>query len=267
MGKKVLPLGQLLIKEKKINEKQLARALENQRKTGDRLGHTLINLGFISEDELIQVLEHQFGIPCIKINTKILKANVIKLIPENICRKYRLIPLLIDENKLTVAATDPYNLKFIDEIKLTTDYNVDVVLCSEKSVMDAINVSYGKKNYNYVDDDSSQLKEGVSVAKIIDMILLQAYHLKANEVQLEFLDNKFNIQFISKVHHLKRSQMPSEYYNNIAIRLKNLAGLDTTQKNQFLEGLFSKEILKNKMMVRLLIFPHPKGENIVLKFS
>ncbi len=263
---KVLPLGHLLVKEGKINNEQLLKALEVQRKTGDRLGHTLVNLGYITEDELIEVLEKQFGIPCIKITNKMIKPQIIKTIPENICRKYRLIPLLLEGNKLTVAVTDPYNLKFIDEIKFTTDYNVEVVLCSEKSVIDAINLSYGKRDYNYIDENSQTLPSGISVAKMLDMIYIQAYNMNAREVQLEYFENKFTVLFITRRNALRSSTMPPEYYNSISIRIKNLAGLDTTQKNKFQEGLIKTKVYSNDIIIRVLIFPHSEGENIVLKF-
>lgn len=265
-NKNVLPLGQLLIKEGKITDEQLLKALEVQRKTGDRLGHTLINLGYITEDELITVLEKQFGIPCIRINNKMINPRIIKTIPENICRKYRLIPILLEGNRLTVAVTDPYNLKFIDEIKFTTDYNVEVVLCSEKSIMDAINSNFGKRDYNYVDDDSEKLPAGISVAKMLDMIYIQAYNMNVREVQLQYFEGKFTVLFITRKNALRSSLMPPEYYKPISMRIKNLAGLDSAGVHKFQEGLIKTKVYGNEIIIRVLIFPHATGENIILRF-
>lgn len=266
-NKNILPLGQLLKKEGKINDEQLMKALEEQRRTGDRLGHTLIKLGYITEDELIAVLEKQFGIPCIKITSKMINPRIIKTIPENICRKYRLIPFLLEGNKLTVAATDPYNLKFIDEIKFTTDYDVEVVLCSEKSVVDAINLNFGKKEYDYIEDDTEKLPTGISAAKMLDMIYLQAYNMNVREIQLQYLENKFTVLFITRKGALRSSTMPPEYYEPLSVRIKNLARLDVSHKKKFQDGLIETSIYGNQIMIRILIFPHIKGENIVLRFS
>ncbi len=83
---KPLPLGQLLIAKGKITEEQLSASLKEQKNTGDRLGHTLVKFNYITDDDLIEVLEEQFGIPAVKINIKMLNPKVVKTIPENIKR-------------------------------------------------------------------------------------------------------------------------------------------------------------------------------------
>jgi len=263
---KAPPLGQLLIQNGKITEEQLLKALELQRKTGDRLGHTLVNMRYIDEDTLINVLEKQFGIPCIKITNKMIHSRITKMIPENICRKYRIIPIIFNDNKLTVAAADPYNMKFIDEIKFATDYNVEVVLCSEKSIMDAIDANYGKKDYKYVDEDSNPIPTGVSAAKMLEMVLIQAYNMNAREVQLEYFEGNFSVVFMTKGNALVRNNMLKVYFEPIDIRIKTLAGLDVSAKNKFQEGLMTVNIYEKDILIRVFIFPNSSGENIVLRF-
>lgn len=266
---KILPLGELLKREGKITDEQLIKALEEQRKTGDRLGHTLVKLGFITEDDLINALEKQFKLPCIKINPKIMNPNVVKLIPENICRKYRLIPFMLLNNKLTVAATDPYNLNFMNEIKFTTDYDVEIVLSPESSVMNAINFFFGEKDYNYTYDEKidGEKVKGISSVKMLDLILLQAYNMNAREIHLQFFENEFIILFITPSRTIKSTNLPADYYPALSMRIKFIAKLDLEEKNKFQEGLIKYSIYGNEILIRILIFPHLKGENIVLKFA
>jgi len=269
MDNEILPLGTLLKKEGKITDEQLNIALEEQKKTGERLGHTLIKLGFISEEDLVKALEKQFNLPCITINPKMINPQFIKIIPEDICRKYRLIPFMLVNNRLVIAVTDPYNLDFINEIKFTTDYDVELALCSEKSIMDAINFFFGEKEFglSYRENISTQLPKGVSAVKLLDLILIQAQNMNASEVHLQYFENEFNILFITKGEKIKTSNMPAEYYKFISTRIKLLAKLDVSGKMKFQEGIANVSIYGKNNLIRVFIFPHLKGENIIIKFS
>lgn len=275
--KQYTPLGQLLIREKKITNEQLLAALEEQRKTGDRLGHTLINLGYTTEDDIIETLEKQFGIPAVKINLQMLNTLIAKLIPEAICRRYRLIPILQNENKLTIAATNPYDLSFIDQIKFTMDYNIEVVLSPEKSVLDAINFCFGKKEYDWEDGQTetadqdgehpeepySHLK--ISAAKLLDMIFIQAYNMSAREIHLEYLENRFTVLFITADSVIKSKPIEDDYYKPMAVAIRSLAKLHGPSR-EFSEGILKKCIREKDFIIRVLIFPTPAGESILLKF-
>ncbi|MDD5065503.1 MAG: hypothetical protein PHF84_00515 [bacterium] len=263
-----IPLGQLLINEKKISNEQLLNALEEQRKTGDRLGHTLINLGYITEDDLIRILERQFGIPAVKVNIQMLNPLIVKLIPETICRKYRLIPILLNENRLTVAATNPYDLSFVDQIKFTTDYSIEVVLSPEKSILDAIHVCFGKREYDWEDNQDKEEEYHnykISAAKMLDMLFNQAYNMSAREIHLEYFENRFTILFLTTSSVIKSRPVQDQYYKHIAANIKSLAKLPLHSK-EFSEGIFRKNISNREFMIRVLVFPTQAGENILLKF-
>ncbi len=265
---KNIPLGQLLIQNERISEEQLSKALEEQKKTKDKLGHTLIRLGYINEDNLISVLEKQFGIPAVKISLKMLNPKIVKIIPEYICRKYRLIPILFENNKLTIAATNPYDLSFQDEIKFTTDYDTEIVLSPENSVLDAINYCFGEKETSWInaEDEISkgEMKAKVSAAKMLEKILRQAFRRKANEVQLRYLKDNFNVVYMTPEKAIESELLPGFYYKAISMRIKNLASLDE-QKKSFQDGLFRIEIDGRAYSIRAYIFQNPVGESITLR--
>ncbi len=269
--KKTIPLGQLLLDKKLISEEQLSKALEEQKRTKDRLGHTLVKSGYVSSDDLIEVLEEQFGIPAVKINLKMLNSKVVKTIPENICRKYRLIPILLDENNyLTIAATNPYDISFKDEIKFITDYNIDFVLSPESSVLEAINHIFGKKDFNWAGRDDeiyeSYIKSEISANKMFEMIMQKAIQLNCSEIQLEYFENNFTVVYTAKDKVVSSKSFPDFYYAPITLQIKNLAGLQSDKKS-FQEGLLNIEINRKKYTLRALVFQNPRGENITLKLS
>lgn len=135
-------LGQLLIASSIISEEQLKQALVIQKKEGGRLGTNLVRLGFISEDKLVSFLSKQYGVPSVNLSEYKLDSAVLKLIPAEMAKKYFIMPLARVGATLTVAMADPSNVFAIDDVKFMTGYNVEVVVSSESSIINAISVYY-----------------------------------------------------------------------------------------------------------------------------
>ncbi len=137
-------LGQILINSNIISEEQLKQALNLQKKEGGRLGTNLVKLGYITEEKLVTFLSKQYGVPAINLSDHKIDQSVIKLIPYEMARKYLIIPVARVGATLTIAMADPSNVFAIDDVKFMTGYNVEVVVSSESSIMNAINTYYSK---------------------------------------------------------------------------------------------------------------------------
>jgi type IV pilus assembly protein PilB len=131
-------IGELLLKEKRITAEQLQQALNHQKANGGKLGHNLVSLGFVKDEEITSLLSRQYGVPSINLAQFDIDAAVIKLIPADTAQKYQIIPLSRAGATLTIAMTDPTNVFAMDDIKFMTGYNVEPVVASESAVMDAI---------------------------------------------------------------------------------------------------------------------------------
>ncbi len=138
-------LGQLLLASNLVTESQLQEALNLQRKEGGRLGSKLIKLGYITEEKLVTFLSKQYGVPSINLADYEIDPAVIRLVPAEMASKYLMIPVARMGATLTVAMADPSNIFAIDDIKFMTGYNVDVVVASESSILDAIAKYYSGK--------------------------------------------------------------------------------------------------------------------------
>jgi len=135
-------LGQLLITSNIISEDQLKEAMGRQRKEGGRLGTNLVKLGYITEDKLVAFLSKQWGVPAINLADYKIEPQVLKLIPLEIVRKYLIVPVARVGATLTIAMADPSNVFVIDDVKFMTGYNVEVVVSSETSIINAITSFY-----------------------------------------------------------------------------------------------------------------------------
>ena len=135
-------IGELLLKEKRITPDQLQQALTHQKANGGKLGHTLIRLGLVKDEEITTLLSRQYGVPSINLAQFEIDRSVIKLIPADTAQKYEIVPLSRSGATLTIAMTDPTNVFAMDDIKFMTGYNVEPVVASETAVVEAIQKYY-----------------------------------------------------------------------------------------------------------------------------
>ncbi len=136
-------IGELLLKEKRINSDQLQDALTYQRQNGGKLGSNLVKLGLVKDDEITELLSRQYGVPSISLGEFQIDAAVLKLVPVETARKYQVLPLSRAGATLTIAMVDPTNVFAMDDIKFMTGYNVEPVVASEATVMQTIDRYYG----------------------------------------------------------------------------------------------------------------------------
>jgi type IV pilus assembly protein PilB len=267
-------LGEMLLEENKISQEQLEHALVSQKETGQRLGHTLIDLNYISEPDLLAVLTHQFGIPAIHIDHKNIDPLIIKMIPSHICKRYRLIPFLLNEKVLTVAATDPFNLNFIQEIKFTSAFNVELVLASEKSVMDAIEKIHGPitvadEKYTPMGEIPQQGmdKTALNIPEKIELIINKAMQSNAREIHLENRANLLTIIYLSDKTAAEQRPCYAEEFNHILLGFMGMAKMDLSKADSFQEGLFMKTYKNHDYFCRTYLFPTPLGKTLTIKIS
>src|SRR5260370_10644466 len=118
-------IGELLLKEKRITPDQLQEALNYQKANGGKLGHNLVKMGFVKDEEITSLLSKQYGVPSINLTQFEIDPAVVKLIPADTANKYQIIPLSRAGATLTIAMTDPTNDFPMDDVKFMTGYNVD----------------------------------------------------------------------------------------------------------------------------------------------
>jgi len=138
-------LGETLVASGLLSAANLEEALEMQRSSGGKLGQLLIHKKFIEERTLLEFLSKQFGIEFVDLRGLDIKEELLKIIPENIARRYGLIAVAMNEKKLKVAMEDPLNIVVLDDLKMMTGYDIQPVFGSEADIAEAIDKNYGTK--------------------------------------------------------------------------------------------------------------------------
>jgi type IV pilus assembly protein PilB len=278
--------GELLIRNKLITEDQLAKASEEQKVQGGRLGTSLVKLGFIKEEELTAFLSKQYGVPSINLSEFEIDSSVRQLIPAEVAQKYHLIPINRAGSTLIVAMSDPSNIFAIDDIKFMTGYNVEVVVASEASIKLAIDKYYDQSaslaevmsdlddiNLEVVEEDEDvdlrelqQASEEAPVVKLVNLILTDAIKKEASDIHIEPYEKSFRVRYRIDGILYEAMKPPMKLKNAIISRLKIMAEMDIAERRLPQDGRIKIKLPGGKDMdYRVNCLPTLFGEKVVCR--
>jgi len=136
-------LGQLLVEKGLVTQKVLSEALQRQVIFGGRLGTNLLEMGVVSEDDLMKLLSLQYDIPYAEPgHFEEIPKNVLNVVPRELIIKHRIVPLALEGHRITLAMTDPQKLDIIDEVAFQTGMVVKPVVASEVRIVEALEEYY-----------------------------------------------------------------------------------------------------------------------------
>ncbi len=279
-------LGELLVRNKLIDDKQLAKALEEQKVQGGRLGASLIKLGFLKEEELAAFLSRQYGVPSINLAEFDVDQAIIRLVPPEVAQKYQIVPINRAGSTLIVAMSDPSNIFAIDDIKFMTGYNVEVVVAPEASIKDAIDKYYDQSasladvmsdlediDLEVVDEaddvDVSALEkasEDAPVVKLVNLILTDAIKRSASDIHIEPYEKSFRVRYRIDGVLYEVMKPPMKLKNAITSRLKIMAEMDIAERRLPQDGRIKIKLPGGKDMdYRVNCLPTLFGEKVCLR--
>ncbi|MFQ5631984.1 MAG: hypothetical protein ACE5I1_24705, partial [bacterium] len=146
MTKKNILLGEFLVERGVITDEQLRLALQYQHENGFRLGHALIELGFISERKMIQALSEQLGVQYVNLPSYRLDEDALELVPPEMARNLLALPLFRIQNRLTVAMSNPLDIFAIDALTRATKMKIEPVVSFEQEIKSALDKYYSPEN-------------------------------------------------------------------------------------------------------------------------
>jgi type IV pilus assembly protein PilB len=281
-------IGELLLREKLISPEQLQNAVDEQKKSGGRLGYNLTKLGYISEKDLTVFLSKQYGIPTVDLTSQEIDTDIVKLIPEDVAQKYQVIPVSRTGATLVVAMADPSNIFAIDDIKFLTGYNVEPLVASDAAIKAAIEEHYEANDMMGLEGvltefdeeemevvheedeiDMSDLKKAVEdapVVKLVNLILTDAIKKGASDIHIEPYEKSFRVRY--RVDGVLQEMMkpPLKLKNAIVSRIKIMSQLDIAERRLPQDGRIKLKMGKNKEMdYRVSVLPTLFGEKVVLR--
>lgn len=138
-------LGELLLEQGIINQKQLDEALQINREKGGLIGQVLVELGYAKEEDIAQALTVQFGFPYLPLKNYDIDPNAVRLIPEAVAKQYCLIPIDKLENTLIITVSNPLNKQALEDVEDLTNCDVQMFISTMTDINGAIDKYYEKK--------------------------------------------------------------------------------------------------------------------------
>ncbi|WP_434340370.1 GspE/PulE family protein [Motilimonas cestriensis] len=278
-------LGDLLVEDGIITEEQLMQALAEQRKSGRKLGATLQSLGSISEDDMLEFLSRQLGIPLIDINQLRIDSQVVALLPEVHARRLRALVVHDDGKSVTVAMSDPADLRALDTIMgLLSNRDVKLAVAPESQLIESFDrlyrrtkeiASFAEKLQEEHGEDKLELDIGLSgldgdgseatVVKLLQSLFEDAVQVGASDVHIEPEEKLLRIR--QRVDGVLQESVLNEVsiVSALVLRLKLMAGMDISEKRLPQDGRFNMSIRGHSIDVRVSTMPVQFGESVVMR--
>jgi type IV pilus assembly protein PilB len=269
-------IGEVLVDQGFISREQLQKALDEQRAKGMKIGKCLVRLGYITEEKLLEALSAQLDMPQVKLENFKFDLSVISLLPEDMCRNYKVVPLYISGKTLTIAMADPTNLRTQDHIKFKTQMDVDAVMASEQDIVAALDKVYGASKDTLSsllneteeelqtieraiddsdDEDELSDEEGQQVVKIVSTIINEAVAKGASDIHLEPQETYLQLRYRVDGELMVNPPIPGRLMGQIISRLKILSKMDIAEKRKPLDGRFTVRFKGKEVDLRVSSFP------------
>lgn len=266
-------IGHILIDLGHITQEQLKDALEEQKMTQEKLGKVLIRKGWITEEEFNKALGTQIGFKIFDLANHIIAPEAISLIPRDVALKYKVIPVLKENNVLSVAMEDPNNILITDELQRITGHNIEAVFSNEFSIRKAQDQYYGggaiQKIIDSIDKnsikDAEDIEEMAPIIQIANLIIDEAVKQGASDIHIEPEEKILCVRYrIDGMLH-RHVILPKELQPAIISRFKIIAGLDIAEKRAPQDGRFFLKIGAQDIDFRVSTCPTVNGENVVMR--
>ena len=162
-----IKIGGMLVKAGILTNKQLDEALKYQVIYGGKIGTNLIELGYIDESTIASFLSKKMGIPYADYaHISNLPDDIIHLLSTDIVEKYRVIPISLEKNRLTLAMSDPTDYNAIDEISFVTNFSIKAYVTPEVDIMRALEKYYSiKRNLRYISVIEKEIEKDLEIVR------------------------------------------------------------------------------------------------------
>lgn len=279
-----IELEEILTRKKLVDDEELKKARELQRKSGVDIGQVLIKKGILSEEDLLECLSEQHNIDIAnKLEVKNI-SNLAKTIPLRFIQKYRIVPFQADGNQIKAAIHDPALLHPLDELRLMlSDYEVSPFLAPESEILKVIHNHYEnsgeaaksdeqgfEEGLEFLDEledlrDSMDLANEAPIIKMVNVIISNAVSERASDIHIEPQEKELIIRYrIDGILH-KTLTPPKSIQNGIISRVKIMANLNIAENRLPQDGRIKIRFGGKDIDIRVSSLPTQFGERVVMR--
>ena len=284
-------IADVLIEDGLLLPNQLDEAVAIQKSEGGRLLKILTDKQFVTEQDMAFSMGRCLNTPPINLTKVSIPDDILNLIPRDMARQQKLVPIARLNGKLFVAMADPTNVLAVDDLKRTTQLEIVPMIATERAVAEALSGVHGGANMSDVlrqaAEEAAQSAESVEVQtnkredidldrlatdsedapviKIVNLILAQAVKEKASDIHIEPFQNSLKLRYRVDGELMLAESPPKALQLAITSRIKILAGLNIAERRVPQDGRFRIKVMGKEIDLRISILPTAHGEKIVIR--
>jgi len=270
-------LGEILIERKLITNEDLERALELQKERGDKLGKTLVDMGFIAMRDVLAALSDQLGVPLVTIEGPPAVSTETEALSPRFLRQFRCLPVGRDDHTVTLAMADPLDFETIATVRNCTGLKVDRALAAEQEILDAIDRYYGDaaRAESEFDPESAEGAEDLEhlrdmaseapVIRLVNAVIALAVEKRASDIHLEPFEKEFRIRYRIDGVLYSQEPPPREMKAAMISRVKLMAKLNIAERRLPQDGRIKIKTLGREVDLRVSTLPTLYGESVVMR--
>ena len=285
-------IGQILTDLGLIDDDQLKEMLaEQEARGGELLGRVGVSLGFYSDEQLGEALAEQWNTVFVTLYDKNITHGLADVISKTMAEMYRVVPLSLEDNQLTIATADPQKIQIADELRVFLGHEIKVMVATDAEIDKAIETFYsgdvdtvesivdemeadadlaaaakGILDDGPIDLTSAEaMADAAPVRKLLNLVLLMAIKENASDIHLEPFESEFKIRM--KADGVLQEMVPPPKHLSFAIttRIKVMANLDIAERRLPQDGRIELSVSGHPVDLRVSVLPTLFGESVVMR--
>ena len=280
-------LGDLLVEKGYLSQEDLQSALERQRqgRRNKLLGEILVGLEYCSEDQIVECLATEYGVPYAKLDSRLFDPKIVGVLPREYIEENLVLPLFVVRGTLTIAVSEPSNLFLIDEIRSLSNLQVQIVAATPRDIRRLITSLPNSKVF-VIDDiiedsqdaDVTLIEEAIEdigdieevagqspVIRLVNYIIFNAVKEGASDIHIEPAERCLRIRYRIDGRLHKSLEVPQHLLNAVNSRIKIMASLDISERRLPQDGRVHVLLEGRKIDLRVSTFPTTRGEKTVIR--
>ena len=273
-------LGEILLDEGYVTQEDLGVALTAQAERGQTLGRVLVELGMLSEAQLVSALAQQVGMDFIELSDYAVDRAAVALVPGTLCRRHTVLPIGFENGAIRLAMADPGNVVAVDDVRNVTGIQVHPVVATRDDLLQAID-RYCRSDNEMEDlqssfDETEKVQEDLSkvgefveddapIVRFVNLLVTQAIQDRASDIHIEPTETDLRVRYRidGVLKEVRRS--PKQIQAGVISRVKILSEIDIAERRKPQDGRMSVTHNGRKIDLRVATLPTVWGEKVVMR--
>jgi len=280
MARRRKKLGDILLSWGLIKPEDLEAAVEHARKNQWKLGRALVELELVSEEDVTKALATQFDMEYVDLDKNVIPISSLRLIPADIIRRHKVLPISQENGRLKVVIHDPLDLETQDLLRFRLNVELETALAPRSKIERfieqfvseigrSIDETVGELKRELGDEDEDEMgpasAEDAPIIRLLNLIIVEAVRSRASDIHIEPMADRVRVRYRIDGVCVERDNIPKNMQGAVLARFKIMSGMDIAERRLPQDGRIKMRIDGQDIDFRVSSLPAYHGESMVLR--